>query len=543
MTVGEDISRMIRKFAGVTVAAIAIGITFLFQGYPASDVFLSCLIGAGAGFIVWLPLLRASIRDTHKQSRNRLLHEAEALNAHSLVMLTDPDARIFHANDKLLETTGYSLNEVIGQKASIFYAPEDRETFEAIRAGLDKGEAWTGETRIVSKTGEIVWTQATMLPRLDHAGKLVGTISIRTDITETKSRAQTRDLYTAFQKLHDEIHMVDPETLAFTYMNETALARIGWTDCRGKFVSDGCDDFDETAFRARIAPLFSGELEEIRYNHDFDGTPYEIRVQRMMGYSGRDTLVSILRDMTDSVEADKARAELMATISHELRTPMTAIKGAMGLLLSNAAGELPEKARDLLSISYRNADRLVLLINDVLDIEKIAAGHMEFDLSLAPVEDVVREAIEANEHFAARFDVKVVLDEPAEKVLANFDFDRTLQVLTNLMSNAAKFSPPGGQVRVSIDRAGAGSRISVSDTGPGIASDQQSRIFERFSQIRTSGRPVVPGTGLGLNIARAIMEEQGGSIGLKSKLGQGSTFYIEFPETTGVESEDEIAAV
>ena len=170
-----------------------------------------------------------------------------------------------------------------------------------------------------------------------------------------------------------------------------------------------------------------------------------------------------------------------------------------------------------------------MIINDILDIEKIAAGQMEFDLQAQPLVDVIEEAIAANEQFANRFDVTVETHDLDAKAVASYDFGRTLQVLTNLLSNAAKFSPPGGTINVLMERKSGRIRVSVQDFGPGIPRESQKRIFERFAQVAKATNSAVASTGLGLHISRAIMEQQQGTIGLDSEEGVGSTFYIEFP--------------
>ena len=258
--------------------------------------------------------------------------------------------------------------------------------------------------------------------------------------------------------------------------------------------------------------------------------PYNNRIQLITTYSGEKQLVAVLRDASEQAEVERVKAELLATISHELRTPMTSIKGAMGLLLSNAAGELPEKARTMLSIAYRNSDRLVMIINDILDIEKIAAGQMVFEMNTMPLSLVIDESIAANEQFANRFDVTVEKQGVDEAAHASYDFGRTLQVLTNLLSNAAKFSPVGSKVIVRMEQIGQSYRISVQDFGTGIPEEAQGRIFERFTQVKQDkSHRGVQGTGLGLNISKVIMEQQSGGIGMVSQEGVGSTFFVEFP--------------
>jgi PAS domain S-box-containing protein len=504
-------------------------------GYSLSRTlvpYITLAAGVFMALVFWYIFDGHSGEATGQSGRNQLLQEVSALNHHAMVSLTDRDARLFHVNDKLLEVSGFNAEDLLGQSTSVLYAEEDKHQFAGIRAGLDRGIPWTGETRMRCKSGKTIWTQATILPRLDSEGHLIGTVSIRTDVTTAKINAQQNDLFTTLHKLWDEVYMLDPETLAFSYMNEAALARVGWEagEVKTKTLWDDCKDLDEAKFRARIEPLLTGEVDQITYADDIDGVPYNNRIQLITTYSGEKQLVAVLRDASEQAEVERVKAELLATISHELRTPMTSIKGAMGLLLSNAAGELPEKARTMLSIAYRNSDRLVMIINDILDIEKIAAGQMVFEMNTMPLSLVIDESIAANEQFANRFDVTVEKQGVDEAAHASYDFGRTLQVLTNLLSNAAKFSPVGSKVIVRMEQIGQSYRISVQDFGTGIPEEAQGRIFERFTQVKQDkSHRGVQGTGLGLNISKVIMEQQSGGIGMVSQEGVGSTFFVEFP--------------
>ena len=501
-------------------------------GNTAYLAFLS-VAGLFLAMLAWSLFGRPSAAGQNEAEahQRQLLQEASALNHHAMVCLTDNDAKMFHINDKMLETLGYKAEELVGKPAGVVYDGEHFEVFQEIRSGLAAGRPWSGETRLKHKDGSTVWTQATVIPHLDSNGNLAGSISIRNDITSAKMDAEQKDLHESLHKLGDEIYILDVKTLSYLYMNEASMARLGLSenDYRQKSLLDDDHQIDEQKFRSRVQPLLSGEADHINYPDVIGGTHYEVRIQKVSTFAGQQKLLVVLRDTSEQAEIERVKAELLSTISHELRTPMTSIKGAMGLLLSNAAGDLPQKARDMLSIAYRNADRLVMIINDILDIEKIAAGQMEFDLKLQPLVSVIDEAIAANEQFANRFDVAVETHDLDSKAYANYDFGRTLQVLTNLLSNAAKFSPPGGKINVRMEQDRGQIRISVQDFGPGIAKESQKRIFERFAQVAKTANSVVASTGLGLHISRAIMEQQNGAIGLDSEEGAGSTFYVEFP--------------
>jgi len=514
----------------VPLIAVATGAALPGWVYPYAGIASGFLLALTSWYLATAP----QDRRNKAPSRAQLFQEAAALNYHAMVCLTDEKSRIFYVNDKFLDATGYEISEIIGRDASIYYPEDERHVFEAIRDGLQQGSPWSGETRMICRDGDRIWTQATIVPRLDRRGRLVGTISIRTDITSVKAAAEQKDLFTTLHNLRDEVYMIDPATLAFVYINEAGLTRLGWReeDYRGKSLHHDHWDLDELRFRDRISPLIAGEADLITYEDAIGDTPYEIRIQLIETYSGRKRLVAVLRDVSEQAELERTKSEFLAAISHELRTPMTSIKGAMGLLLSNAAGDLPDKARDMLSIAHRNADRLVVIINDILDIEKMAAGEMEFDMQTRPLAMVIEEAISANEQFADRFDVTVEKADFDATLAVEYDFGRTLQVLTNLLSNAAKFSPAGGRIIVSLTTRPGAVRISVQDFGDGLTEDARAKVFNRFSQPNRPTRRGAVGTGLGLSIAKAIMEKQNGTIDVQSDVGQGSTFYVEFPQMT-----------
>jgi PAS domain S-box-containing protein len=244
-------------------------------------------------------------------------------------------------------------------------------------------------------------------------------------------------------------------------------------------------------------------------------------------------MAGIALDITERRQAERAKDELVSVVSHELRTPLTSIAGSLGLITGRVAGELPAQAQSLVEIAHRNSERLVRLVNDILDLDKIESGKMSLNLRPVDLTHLVEEALVNNRPYAQRFEVGLTLEERLPGVKANADPDRLMQVMTNLISNAVKFSPPHQAVSIRMMRLDGYTRILVTDRGPGIPEDFRHRIFQRFSQADMPDSPSKSGTGLGLSISKAIVERLGGRIGFDSVSGQGTTFYFELPEWRG----------
>ena len=236
-----------------------------------------------------------------------------------------------------------------------------------------------------------------------------------------------------------------------------------------------------------------------------------------------------VKDLSERREVDRLKREFVSTVSHELRTPLTSIRGALGLVVGGAAGPLPAEAKRLLEIALKNSERLALLVNDILDMEKIESGQLEFKMAEFEIAPVLEAAVEGNRSYADAFGVGLAAENGVPGVAVYADADRLTQAVTNLLSNAVKFSPPGGTVRL-VTRLRRGLvRLEVVDQGPGIPEEFRSRIFGRFQQADSSDTRQKGGTGLGLAISRLIVEKLGGEIGFESEVDRGSTFWIELP--------------
>jgi signal transduction histidine kinase/DNA-binding response OmpR family regulator len=240
-------------------------------------------------------------------------------------------------------------------------------------------------------------------------------------------------------------------------------------------------------------------------------------------------LVGTMQDVTEQRALERMKDEFVAVISHELRTPLTSIRGALGLLAGGAVGALPPKAQRMADVALNSSQRLVRLVNDILDIEKMAAGKLELDLAPLPAAQIVAGAIEEMRAMAAQADVTLAALPINAAVLA--DPDRVAQALTNLISNAIKFSPRGSTVLVAAGPTDSKNLVqfTVTDQGSGIPAGQLETVFDRFTQADASDSRAKAGTGLGLPICRGIIEQHGGRIWATSELGQGTTFTFTLP--------------
>lgn len=239
--------------------------------------------------------------------------------------------------------------------------------------------------------------------------------------------------------------------------------------------------------------------------------------------------VAQIQDISEQREIERVKSEFVAVVSHELRTPLTSIRGSLGLVLGTMSSDMPGNAARLLEIAHVNCERLIVLINDILDIDKIASGHMRFDMQRRSLAELIQKSVQMTESYAQRFDARLQIRAIVEDAWIIVDADRFTQVLLNLLSNASKFSPPQGVVSVDMQVTDGRVRVSVTDEGPGIADDFRARIFERFSQADSSITRRTGGTGLGLHISRQIVERMNGAIGFDTQMGRGSTFWVEFP--------------
>jgi len=239
------------------------------------------------------------------------------------------------------------------------------------------------------------------------------------------------------------------------------------------------------------------------------------------------SVVLVFRDLTRRREIERMKSEFVSVVSHELRTPLTSIHGSLGLLASGLLGSVNAKGERMLEIAVSNTDRLIRLLNDILDIEKLDSGKIEMRQMQCSAGELIDHAIEVMRPMAQN--QQIALTSRESELLIYADRDRIIQCLTNLLSNAIKFSEPGGIVKVAANSTGKDARFEVSDKGRGIPEGKKQSIFERFQQVDTSDSRKRGGTGLGLAISRNIVEQHGGKMWVESQLGKGSTFFFTVP--------------
>jgi PAS domain S-box-containing protein len=261
-----------------------------------------------------------------------------------------------------------------------------------------------------------------------------------------------------------------------------------------------------------------------------DGSRYPVLLNGilLLEPGGRRLIWSIVEDITERKKIERMKSEFVSTVSHELRTPLTSIVGALGLVNSGTLGELPAKASEMLSLAYANSKRLNLLINDLLDMEKLMTGNLTFNMTTQPLLTIVEQSLRENQPYADQYHVRLALTNKIN-LLVNVDALRLQQVLSNLLSNAAKFSPEHGQVEISMSAENGRVKIGVRDHGPGIPAEFRERIFQKFSQADSSDTRKKSGTGLGLAISKELIERMGGKIGFESEINTGTLFYFELP--------------
>jgi len=265
-----------------------------------------------------------------------------------------------------------------------------------------------------------------------------------------------------------------------------------------------------------------------------------IHAARQQGAAGEFLgVVSVFRDITSEIEADRAKSDFVSTVSHELRTPMTSIVGYVDLMLHGAVGELPGAQVEFLKRVKTNADRLTNLVDDLLDISRIEQGHIELLCRPLAMEEVIAQVIEGMQAKIEEKEQTLSLVVPTDMPAVHGDPDRLAQILTNLLSNAHKYTPVGGQIAIYAYVRDAMMHVAVADSGIGIAPENQKRIFERFYRVENDPAVYeVSGTGLGLAISLSLIQMHGGSIWLESEVGKGSMFTFSLPLTEGTPTGD-----
>ena len=493
-----------------------------------------------------------------RQRLQALERQRVALDEHAIVSMADLSGRITYANDRFCALSGYSREELIGQNHRIVNSgTHGREMFQAMWETITRGEVWRGEVCNRSKTGELYWVAATVVPLLGTDGLPESYISIRTDITQQK-RAE--------QDLLDAAHCLELAT------RSAGIGIWEWDlvskrmHCDQQMLELHCvsqDDLDGThaPFLARVHPddsqglvaalealRASGRSMELEYRINWpDGSERIFHTNatalREVGLAHQHRLIGIVRDVTELRQAEhamrrakeaaeaanRAKSEFLANMSHEIRTPMNGIIGMCDLVLDTP---LTPDQREYLDIVKSSSESLMTIINDILDFSKIEAGKLQVEripLRLGRVVSDTLRVLGLRAHQKGLELVAEVPEDPPGELLG--DPGRIRQVLVNLIGNAIKFTHQGEvAVRVEwVDGPADRTRtvqVSVADTGIGIAAEQRERIFEAFNQADTTTTRTFGGTGLGLTISRRLVELMGGRLWMESELGQGSVFHF-----------------
>lgn len=476
----------------------------------------------------------------HKLGLLQALNTLVAVVLIALVFSVGNAITRYHHNEKQLQ----ALAQVIGEHSRAALAFGDRQSAQTILAALRA----TGEidtVRLLDERG-VLFARADFSGHHPHQGSIQerlvfsvfpAQLSVSYSITEEGKEVGRVEL--TAHLLHIWLDLLQSQALMALVALLLAALAVFFGMRLSHIVTDPILGLAQVS--ARVSREQDYALRAVKAHNDEVGLLVDDFNHMLSEIQARDDALQIERvslhqrtvDMRlardEAERASRVKSEFISTVSHELRTPLTAISGALGLIAGGAAGELSAQAREMVNIAHKNSRRLSFLINDLLDMEKLLAGKLHFDLHGQALMPLLEQTLADNQSYAAQFQVHYLMRQRADGVQVNVDAQRLQQVMANLLSNAAKFSPPGATVEVDVRVQGDLVRVEVSDHGPGIALEFQPRIFQKFSQADASDTRKKGGTGLGLAISRELTERMGGRMGFFSQPGQGARFFFELP--------------
>ncbi|NQD92281.1 PAS domain S-box protein [Pseudomonas sp. CrR25] len=495
-----------------------------------------------SGFI-WDISERKAVEDQLQLSQQRF---SSAFNtAPQGMALVSPEGRWLEVNDELCRMLDYSREELLDIDFQRLTHPDDLATdlqsIEDLRLG--RINAYQTEKRYLDKRGRTLWVLLSVALVRDGEGHPVHFVSQLQDVSdrvaaERAIREREHYLRTLLDNVLDAIVTIDRLGYIETF-NRAAERLFGYSFVQvvGRNVKLLMPEPERSAhdgYLARYrqtgeAHLIGSVREMVGLRSNGEQFAIELAVSQI-SHQGEQRFIAVIRDISERKRIEQMKNEFVSTVSHELRTPLTAIAGSLGLINGGALGEVPAPMQQMLSIAQGNSQRLGELINDLLDMDKLVAGKMQFECAEQPLMPLIEQALEHNQPYAQQFGVRLDLLESDDRVRVLVDPQRLLQVLANLLSNAAKFSHSGHAVEVRVQRRGGQVRVSVHDRGHGIPERFKARIFSKFSQADATDTRNKGGTGLGLAISKEIIERLDGRIGFDSLEGQGATFWFELPD-------------
>ena len=453
--------------------------------------------------------------------------------------INDAHWTMLFISDEVEKLTGYPARSFIRNQKINFAELQLAEDLPLVREVVDRDLAnqarFSVEYRIRHANGSVRWVQELGRGIYDASGELLYIDGFIWDVTAQKE-AQLA-LRAGEQKL-SSLYQLAPLAILLSQFDSGDILSVNpqWCELSGQHGEPALPlpallSFSSQQLEQRQQSLSEhasyGPVELELQHADGRQIPVVLSEVLIQNASGTAQVWSIMQDITERRRVEQMKNQFVSMVSHELRTPLTAISGALGLLSGGALGAMPEAMRPMLQIAGDNSEKLTRLINDLLDIDKLVAGKMQFELQECALRELLEQCVRHNQPYADKFGARIELAPGPEAVLA-LDPMRFHQIMANLLSNAAKFSPAGSVVSVRTSIQNNCFRISVADQGPGIPESFRDRIFEKFSQADAVDARQRGGTGLGLAIVKELTNRMGGQISFDSEAGKGSCFYLDF---------------
>ena len=473
------------------------------------------------------------------------------------VVITDVKGNIEWVNNAFVNLTGHSFEYAIGKRpGDILQGSETSlETVNAISKQLKSLRGFSEDIINYTKDGKPYWVHVDCDP-IEENGNVVGFIAIESDITQRKNTEndlikRTSELNAVLDAATEIAIITTSADGIITMFNAGAEKMLGYTademvnkqspallhlpsevELRGlelsKIFKSNIEGFQVFI---TIPEKEGSETREWTYIKK-DGSHIIVQLSVTFMQSDDGEIIGYLgvaQDITGRKKLEKLKNEFVSTVSHELRTPLTSIHGALKLISGGVAGEVPEKVKELIGMAEGNAQRLNRLINDLLDMDKIASGKLIFHFKTQLLMPIIEQSLVSNQSYANQYNVSLNIKQRIDGIKVNVDSDRLSQVLSNFISNAAKFSRSGDVVDILVSREDETIRVSVQDYGIGIDEAFHDHIFVKFSQEDTSAARSKGGTGLGLAISRELIASMDGKVGFESEKNKGSIFWLELP--------------